>query len=149
MFLNTSKMEYKESAVFGKGHAVLESALKNPNQFREAIIYESIANLPDDKVDEFVKSDEAKYMVDKGYISDETIERLKANTDNKCMNTTVCHMAKEAGDPLWDELVACRLQERRIMDALIEKYKVKAAPIADNVETDFIENCIPKYFRKK
>ena len=147
MFLNTNKFDYKESAVFGKPNAVLEGALKNPNQFREAVIYESINSLSENKINEFVKSDEAKHMIQEGYITDDTVDRLRHNGCKKHLKMTVCHMAKEAGDPLWDELVACRVQERRIMNELMEKYANKATPIADNIEGDFINKCVPEYFR--
>ena len=147
MFLNTSNLDYKESAVFGGPNAVLEGALKNPNQFREAVIYESINSLSENKIKEFVESDEAKHMIEEGYITDDTVDQLRQNGGKKCLKMTVCHMAKEAGDPLWDELVACRVQERRIMNDLMAKYADKATPVADNVEGDFINKCVPEYFR--
>lgn len=143
MFLNTNI----ESTVFGSHDAVIESALKNPNQFREAVVFESLSKLPVKRLNEFVDSEEAKLMIDKGIISHDTLERLANENNNSTLQTTVCHMAKENGDPLWDEIVRLRIEEHRVMDELLNKYSEQAAPIANNVQTDFIESCIPSEFR--
>lgn len=144
MFLETTFSE-----VFGSANVKLESALKNPNQFREAVIFETLSNLPTSKIKEFVTSKEAKFMLSEGLISQETLEKLEGETNaNPLLKTTVCHMAKENGDPIWDEFIKCRIEERRIMNELINKYKDKAYNIANNANKDFVESCIPEYFRK-
>lgn len=137
------------SAVFGGGNVKLEAALRKPNQYREAVIYENLGGLPDDKLDEFIKSDEAKMMVDREIISDDTLDRLKEKRHHKHskLDLTVCHMAKEADDPLWNDLVKCRIQERRIMNELLEKYGKEASRIADKADKDFVQKFVPEYFR--
>lgn len=142
MFLNSI-----QSNVFGNGNGVIESVLKNPNQYRDAVLYESLASLTQSKLNEFVDSDEAKMMIDKELISQDTLERLANEHKNSLVDTTVCHMAKENGDPMWDELVKLRIEERRVMNELIDKYSDQAKPVVDNAQTDFIEACIPEYFR--
>ena len=137
------------SEVFGSADMKLESALKNPNQFREAVLFESLNSLPAAKKREFIRSNEAKTMLEEGIITKDMLDRLADESDNGMLKTTVCHMAKENGDPAWDTLVSLRIQERRIMNELIEKYKDKAEPIANNVDKDFVEMCIPTYFRTK
>lgn len=137
------------SQVFGPADIKLESALKNPNQFREAVLFESLNNLPAAKKKEFLTSPEAKAMLEEGLVTRDMLERLAAESDNGILKTTICHMAKENGDPAWDELVKLRLQERRLMNELIEKYGEKAQPIASNADKDFVEACIPEYFRTK
>lgn len=137
----------KESVVFGGTDVHMEGALKNPNQFRDAILYESLNSLSSDKVKEFVGSNEAKFMVEEGLMSPETLERL-ANQGDCILKTTVCHMAKENGDPMWDELVRLHMQERRVMNDLIEKYADEAKSVAESAIKTFVETCIPEYFRK-
>ena len=137
----------KESVVFGGSDVHMEGALKNPNQFRDAILYESLNSLSSDKVKEFVSSNEAKFMVEEGLMSPETLERL-ANQGDCILKTTICHMAKENGDPMWDELVRLHMQERRIMNDLIEKYADEAKPVAESAVKTFVEACVPEYFRK-
>lgn len=141
-------LEAADSSVFGAADIKLESALKNPNQFREAVIFETLNGLPSAKRKEFIKSNEAKTMLTEGLITKDMLDRLASESDNSVLKTTVCHMAKENGDPIWDEFVRCRIEERRIMNELIAKYGEDAKPIADNADKDFVEACIPEYFRK-
>lgn len=141
MFENVS------SKVFGGATAVLEGTLKNPNQYRDAILYENLSALPAAKLKEFVRSPEAKTMLNEGLISRDTIDRLAAECKNGCLNTTICHIAKENDDPLWDELVKLRVQERRLFNELVAKYGEQARPVADNANKKFVESCIPEYFR--
>lgn len=135
------------SKVFGSSDVVMESALKNPNQFREAVLFEALSAMPEKKIKEFVKSPEAKTMINEGMITQETLERLANEHKSGLIATTVCHMAKENGDPLWDEFVAARIQERRLMNDLLAKYGEQAKPVADAADKKIIESCIPEYFR--
>lgn len=136
------------SNVFGPANVKLESALKNPNQFREAVIFESLSHLPAAKKKEFVHSKEAKAMLEEGIITADMLDRLAADADTGIFKTAVCHMAKENDDPIWDEFVKCRTQERRLLNQLIEKYGKDAKNVADDAAKDFVEGCIPAYFRK-
>lgn len=137
------------SSIFGGNDVVMEGALKNPNQYRDAVLFESLNSLSIEKKKEFVNSKEAKTMVTEGLISAEVLERLSAEADTGVLRTTVCHMAKENGDPMWDELVKHRIEERRLLNDLIEKYSDKAKVIADNADKEFVEAYIPEYFRTK
>lgn len=128
---------------------VMESCLKNPNQLRDAVIYESLSSLPTKKIKEFVNSKEAKVMLKEELISQEVLERLVDEKDTGCLKTTVCHMAKENGDPLWDELVKHRIEERRLLNDLIAKYGENAKEAADIANKEFVESKIPEYFRTK
>lgn len=140
-------MLLSESKVFGSSEAKLEATLKNPNQFRDAVLFESLSSLSNTKIKEFINSPEAKMMLTEGLISAEVLDRLCTEEGNHLIKTTVCHMAKENGDPLWDELVAVRMQERRVINDLLEKYGEEAKPVAENASKMFIESCIPEYFR--
>ena len=138
-----------ESKVFGSSNMKMENTLKNPNQYKEAIIFESLNNLSAEKRREFINSAEAKAMIESGVISQDTVDRLQeCDTDCITLKTTVCHMAKEESDPLWDELVECRIKERRLINELIEKYGEKAKTVSDKVEKEIVEASIPEYFRK-
>ena len=136
-----------ENSVFGGTDIKMEGTLKNPNQYRDAVLYESLSNLSSNKIKEFVTSNEAKMMINEGLISAEVLDRLCADDGNSLIKTTVCHMAKENGDELWDELVRCRMQERRILNDMLEKYGEEAKPVAESANKKFVEACIPEYFR--
>lgn len=141
-------MIYSSSKVFGEPQAVMEGALKNPNQYRNAVLFESLSALPEAKRREFVGSQEAKFMMENNMISPETLDRLISNDENRLLKTTICHMAKENGDPLWDALVQARMEERRVMNDLIAKYADEAQPVVEGTARKFVETCIPEYFRK-
>ena len=135
--------------IFGDGDLHLESVvLKNPNQYREAVLFEIVTNLPKSKQKEFINSPEAKAMLEDGIITRDFLERVAAEHDGGCLKTTVCHMAKENGDPLWDELIAARMTERRLMNELLAKYGTDAKTIVENANDEIIEMSIPEYFRK-
>ena len=138
-------------SIFGGPSVKMEGTLKNPHQFRDAILFEHLSSLPTEKIKEFVSSQEAKFMLSKGHISPDVIDRLNehvANGNNNAFKLTVCHIAKESNDPLWEQLVACRLHERNIMNAIVEKYAEEADPISKTAHQAFVESCIPEYFRK-
>ena len=136
------------SGVFGSGDVKLEVTLKDPNQYRRAVIIEAISNLPIKKMREFIRSEEAKVMITEGIIDPDDLSHLESKPNEFCRNTAVCAKAKEDGDPLWDELVRLRTQERRVMNDLIEKYGSSVSTIADNADTDIVEAYIPRYFRE-
>ena len=127
----------------------IQGVLKNPNQFREAVIFEHMSHKDPATIKSFCYSSEAKAMIESGAITYDTLDRLskKADMDNKTINTAVCHVAKENDDDLWDQLVKARAEERRIMNELLEKYREEVGPIAINARTEIIEKCIPSRFR--
>lgn len=138
-------------SIFGGPSVQMEGYLKNPHQFRDAILFEHLSSLPVEKIKEFVSSQESKFMLKEGHISPDVIDRLNeyvANGNNNAFKLTVCHMAKENGDPLWEQLVKCRLQERSIMNAIVEKYADEADPVSKTAQQTFVESCVPEYFRK-
>ena len=137
------------SSIFGDADVKMEGCLKNPHQFRDAVLFEHLSALPNEKIKEFVSSKEAKFMLSEGHISPDVIDRLNdaVNNDTGMLKLTVCHMAKENNDPLWEALVKCRLEERNIMNAIVERYAEEGSAIAQTARQAFVESCIPEYFR--
>lgn len=134
-------MIYKSSKVFGEASMVMEGALKNPNQYRDAVLFESLAAMPAEKITAFINSGEAKIMMEEGMISPEVLDRLVAANEGPdvLLKTTICHMAKENDDPLWDAIVQARMQERKAFNDLLAKYGDSAAAV--------IESTVPKITR--
>lgn len=142
------KFSYTESMLFNE-NAEIKTVLKNPNQFREAVIYEHLSHMDPTKIKVFVNSAESRAMLEAGTITYDTLDRLqkKADVNNTCVNTAVCHVAKENDDDLWDQLVAARAEERRIMNELLDKYRNDVESLATNARTEIIEKCIPSNYR--
>lgn len=143
-------MLYTNSKVFGKPDMVMEGALKNPNQYRDAVLFEALSSLDKNKINEFTHSKEAKHMLNEEMISSEVLDRLvtASNTSESdgVVKATICHMAKENGDELWDDLVRARMEERRIFNDLITKYGEDAKALAESAGKEFLDT-IPSYFR--
>lgn len=146
IFKNGAANEAFKESVLGGTDVVMENTLRDPNQYREAVLFEALAAMPAKRIHEFVISPEAKMMVTEGILKQETIDRLASHHDNKILNTTILQLAKEADDPLWQQLVASRIEERRVMNELLEKYGAQAHTVADNAYENFVTPNLPKYF---
>ena len=148
MILNNNKPSSFTYSVFDES-VEIKAVLKNPNQFREAVIFEHMSHKDPATIKTFCNSTEARTMIEAGAITYDTLDRLsqKANSDKGVINTAVCHVAKENDDELWNQLVQARAEERRIMNELLEKYRKEVGTIATNARTEIIEKCIPSRFR--
>lgn len=134
--------------LFDFGSAKMKSTLKNPNELREAFVYNELSQLPKSKIKEFIRSKEAKVMTEEGIISLDMIEKLSKEAGfGSELEIAVCQLAKESDDPQWQELVSARIEERRLLNDLFTKYGDKAEGLAENAKTDFIKKCVPKYFQ--
>ena len=148
MILNNKPTSGFKYSIFDENMEI-QGVLKNPNQFKEAVIFEHMSQKDPATIKTFVNSSEAKAMVEAGSITYDTLDLLakKANANNKTLNTAVCHVAKENEDDLWDQLVKARAEERRIMNELLDKYRSQVEPVAINARTEIIEKCIPSKFK--
>ena len=137
----------------GLFHATpMSGSLKNPNELREAFIYNEMCTKSHSTIKKFVNSEAAKIMMNEGMISSEVLEKLAhdcdgGHCDKKEMEMTVCHMAKENDDPIWNELVRRRMQEQELLNALFNKYGEAAADKIDIYHKEFIEKGLPSEFR--
>lgn len=148
MILNNNQNYSFTHSVFDES-VEIKAVLKNPNQFREAVIFEHMSHKDPATIKTFCGSTEARTMIEAGTITYDTLDRLaqKANSDKGVINTAVCHVAKENDDELWNQLVQARAEERRIMNELLEKYRKEVEPVAINARTEIIEKCVPSRFR--
>ncbi|WP_301066429.1 hypothetical protein [uncultured Duncaniella sp.] len=140
------------SQVFGEAVEVMSGyTLKNPNAYKEAVIYEALRHMPRRAIREFANSDAAKAMLEAELISPDTLATLAfegqdVNSD-ECKRIAVCHMAKENEDPEWNELVQLRMKERELLSTLFARYEDKADSLAESVQKDVLDKYIPAYIR--
>ena len=143
-------MIYKanESGVFSENTDIRDNLkLKDIKPLREAFVINELSHLPQKKLQEFVKSKEAKTMLEMEIISPEALEQLSKDAyKDKAAEFMCCHMAKETGDDRWDELVSLRAKERAIMNSLIRDYMADAKPYCQNYRKDFVVKNVPKEF---
>lgn len=132
-------------SIFDEGF--IDSTLKNPNLFTEAMIFAEMSTRPTKVIESFCNSGEAKDMVNCGILTHDTLQRLaaQAKTD-RCRDVAACHLAKEADDPLWNELIDARRKEREIMNELIMKYGNPATDVSNKIRDEIISKKIPTRF---
>lgn len=143
-------MIYKanESGVFSENTDIRDNLkLKDIKPLREAFVINELSHLPQKKLQEFIRSKEAKTMLEMEIISPEALEQLSKDAyKDKAAEFMCCHMAKEAGDDRWDELVSLRAKERAIMNSLIRDYMEDVKPYCQNYRKDFVNKNVPKEF---
>lgn len=127
-----------------------KSIFKDTRPLQEAFVFAELSQMPKQKLREFMKGPECKYLVENDIISGDTLERLaNEEYEDKAMELVVCHMAKENDDDRWNELVRHRAEERRLMNELIGEYGDNARTYAENYRQDFVYKCVPEgYFSK-
>jgi len=137
-----------DSKVFGESSNIRDNLkLKDIRPVREAFVLNELSHLPQNKLKKFVKSPEARTMVEMEIISPDALESLTKDAyGDRAAEFMVCHMAKENGDDRWDELVRLRAQERALMNSLLRDYCNHAAPYCKNYRNDFVNNNVPKEY---
>lgn len=145
MVYNTSN-----SSIFGESASTNirdNLKLKDIKPVREAFVLNELSHLPQSKLKEFVKSPEAKTMLEMEIISPEGLEHLTKDAyGDRGSEFMVCHMAQENGDDRWDELVRLRARERELMNSLIRDYANEAKPYCKNYRDNFVNKYVPKTF---
>lgn len=139
------------SILFGEDAKMApKSIFKDTRPLQEAFVFTELSHMPKQKLREFMKGPECKYLVENDIISGETLERLaNEEYEDKAMELVVCHMAKENDDDRWNELVRHRAEERRLMNELIGEYGDNARTYAEQYRENFVYNCVPKGYLSK
>ena len=139
------------SILFGEDAKMApKSIFKDTRPLQEAFVFTELSHMPKQKLREFMKGPECKYLVENDIISGETLERLaNEEYEDKAMELVVCHMAKENDDDRWNELVRHRAEERRLMNELIGEYGDNARTYAEQYRESFVYNCVPKGYLGK
>ena len=139
------------SILFGEDAKMApKSIFKDTRPLQEAFVFTELSHMPKQKLREFMKGPECKYLVENDIISGETLERLaNEEYEDKAMELVVCHMAKENDDDRWNELVRHRAEERRLMNELIDEYGDNARTYAEQYRENFVYNCVPKGYLDK
>lgn len=123
-----------------------ESALA---ELGEAYIYDELSMLSDDQKQAFVESDEAKAMVEGGILNKKTLVRLTKKDDLSRRSTMAAfQLAKEADDPLWQQLVKNRIKERELIAKIESKYASKAEKSAKIGQKEYLSKKMPLAFMR-
>lgn len=120
------------------------------DELLETYIYDEISKLPDEKIQEFVHSEAADAMMQKGLIGKRTLVRLsKADDMERRIGMAALQIAKDKDDPLWNQLAKIRERERDILDKINKKYENKARQSAKVGQKEYLKKKIPVGFMRK
>lgn len=120
------------------------------DELLETYIYDEISKLPDEKIQEFVHSEAADAMMQKGIIGKRTLVRLsKADDMERRIGMAALQIAKDKDDPLWNQLAKIRERERDILDKINKKYENKARQSAKVGQKEYLKKKIPVGFMRK
>lgn len=127
----------------------LDTVLKDPQALQESFIYDELSQLSSDKIQEFVNSNEAQVMVEKGLIGRKTLVRLSKKDDVKRRTGMAnIQLAKDRNDILYKQLIKTRERERDLLRKIDAKYENIGERIAKTAQATFLKNKIPKAYMR-
>lgn len=110
------------------------------NSLVEKFLYDDISRGTEDQIKNFCESTEAKALLEKGVFKKPTLMRLgKADDLKRREKLTAFELAKQAKDPLWTKLTKNRVQEKKLIAAIMKKYGNKANKVAKIAQKDYIK----------
>lgn len=135
-----------EDKVFAEATVIDDGvSLKDPKPYREAyLITEFARRMNPTQIASFAKSKHAQALVENEIISYNALEDLARGAySDRSEELMVCHMAAENDDDRWNELVAHRAEERRILDDLMRDYGAEAQTACKRYNDDFVNKYVP------
>ena len=126
------------------GHSMLkETTIDNVDlaPFVEMIAYDDISRMDTESIQEFVHSELANVMLEKGTMNKPTMVRLSKQDDFK-RRVKLCayQLAKEDNNPHWQKMIKYRGLWKEERDKVMEKYGARAEKIAKQAQKDYLKN---------
>jgi hypothetical protein len=132
------------------GNIVAESFGEEiPEGLLESYIVDEVSHLSDEQIQEFCHSDEAEALVEAGVMRKKTLVRLSKKDDVSRRRTMAAFsIARSKKDPLWTKLVKNRVQERKLIGAIVKKYGSKAEKVAKVGQKNYLKKKMPLSFMR-
>ena len=98
-------------------------SLADPNALLEALIVDRVMSMDDNERNEYLNSEEFKYLEEAGAVGRKAIVRMskQADLDRRIMLAAM-QMAREKGDNDFELLRKNRIKERQLLDRIYKKY---------------------------
>ena len=112
-------------------------------ELQEMFVYDQLCQElnTDELREEFFNSELPDAMMEAGIVSKKTLVRLSKKDDlSRRKKMVVLQMAKEANDPLYNQLIKLRKKERSIIGKLYMKYSNRATKTAVKGQKDYLKN---------
>lgn len=115
--------------------------IEDTQAYEEACAAALLAKQPDDVINEFAHSEICEALITEGKINRKTIMKLNKNDDlSRRKKIAAYQLAKEHNDPLWRKLVANRIKERELINAIMAKYGSRGEQVAKKSQRAFLSN---------
>lgn len=119
------------------------------NACTEMYIVDEVSHLTDEQIQEFCNSPEAEALVEAGKLRRKTLVRLSKKDDMSRRKTMAAfQLARDKKDPLWAKLVKNRVQERKLIGQIEQKYGTKAERVAKLGQRDYLKNQMTPSFMR-
>ena len=112
-------------------------------ELEEMFVYDELSQMlnTDELREEFFNSEYPEALMEAGIVSKKTLVRLSKKDDlSRRKKMVVFQLAKEANDPLYNQLVKLRKKEKTIIGKLYMKYSGRATKIAFKGQKDYLKN---------
>lgn len=127
-----------------------EVELQDKNAYLEACIFDEVSMLPQERREEFLRSDACKTLEEAGILKNKTIVRLSKTDDlERRISMAAIQLSKENNDPLFEKLTKNRIKERELLDKINQKYANKATKVAKMGQKEYLKNRLPVAFMRK
>lgn len=112
----------------------------------ETMLIDLISQMSDDQRRVYMESDEFQNLLEAGIAGRRSVVRLSRQDDlSRRVNLASIQMAKEKGDSDWEALRRNRMNERRLLDRIYQKYGNKVRRDAIQAQKNLVK-LSPKAF---
>ena len=123
------------------GTEALEENLMDSNALVEMFLADEIGRMDSDTIKQFCESAEAEALVEANVLRKPTLVRLGKKDDAKRRQKLAAfQLAKENNDPNWKKLCKNRVQEKKLIAAIMQRWGTKADRNAKIAQKEYIKN---------
>lgn len=150
--VNTGELGHEENVQLdytldeGKEPAEGESVIQDKEALLESFIVDALSRMDDASREEFMKSDAFNALYEASTIKHRSVVRLSKNADfERRVHLAALQRAREKGDADWEALRKNRINERRLLDKIYNKYSMQVKRDAIQAQKRLI-NINPQVF---
>lgn len=103
-----------------------DDGVHDKNALLESILVDQVKRMSDDARNEYLRSDEFQNLCEAGVATRKTIVRFNKQDDlTRRIHLAALQKAKEEGSPLWTKLHKNRIEEKKLLKQIIDRYGMK------------------------
>ena len=104
----------------------MDDGVRDKNALLESILVDQVRRMDDTSRNEYLRSDEFQNLCEAGVATRKTIVRFNKQDDlTRRIHLAALQKAKEENSPLWHKLHKNRIEEKKLLKQIIERYGMK------------------------